>query len=158
MLVIMQETLGPATEAVLLASRAMVGIAARCMPQATEVTLPQWRALVLLETRGQLNMHSLAQLLSVDPSTCTRLCDRLEKKGLIERGWAYGNRREVWLTLTAMGSSLVQEANEKRLAEIRSVLGKLSGTQRQRLAEALGPFVQATGEHQELAWSLGWAN
>ncbi len=142
----------------LLASRAMVGIAARCLPEAAEVTLVQWRALVLLETRGRLNVHSLAQLLGVDPSTCTRLCDRLATKGLIERQWASGNRREVCLTLSAAGCSLISEATTKRREEIGKILAKLSPLQRRRLAQALGPFVEAAGEYRELAWSLGWAN
>lgn len=154
----MQGDLARAADAVLLASRAMVGIAARCMPQTAEVTLPQWRALVLLDTRGQLNMHSLAQVLGVDPSTCTRLCDRLVDKGLIERGWASGNRREVCPTLTRTGSALVREASEKRAEEIGKILVMLSPTQQRRLAQALSPFVDAAGEYRELAWSLGWAN
>lgn len=147
-----------ATEAVLQASRAMVGIAARCLPESAEVTLPQWRALVLLDAEGQLNVNALAQLLGVDPSTCTRLCDRLVAKELIERDLAADSRREVCIRLSSAGASLVVEATARRRAEVENILTQLSPTQCRRLVQALGPFIEAAREVHQLAWSLGWAN
>src|ERR1700738_3606732 len=76
----------PTTDAVLMGSRALVGVAARSLA-ATEdtITLVQYRALVLLASRGDLNVGALAERLGVHQSTATRLCDRLVTKGLIER-------------------------------------------------------------------------
>lgn len=151
------ENLREATDAVLRASRAIVGIAARCLPESADVTLPQWRALVLLDAEGELNVNALAQLLGVDPSTCTRLCDRLVAKELVERDPAPDSRREVRIRLSPSGALLVAEAIARRKAEVESILAQLSPTQRRRLVQALGPFVEAARGPHLLAWSLGWA-
>ncbi len=80
------------------------------IPDSEEVTLGPVRALVLLDTHGGLNAGSLAQLLGVEPSATTRLCDRLVVKGLVERG-RKESRREVGITLTPAGRALVAEGD-----------------------------------------------
>src|ERR1700722_8592074 len=98
----------PTTEAVLVGSRALVGVAARSLA-ATEntITLVQYRALVLLASRGDLNVGALAERLGVHQSTATRLCDRLVTKGLIDRATSSESRREVLVRLTPAGLSLI---------------------------------------------------
>ena len=75
------------TEAVLTASRALVAVAARSLATAaaTEVTLPQYRALVVLAAQGPLRVGDLAEALGIHPSTTTRLCDRLVERKLVRR-------------------------------------------------------------------------
>ena len=91
------------TEAIIQASRAMVAIAVRSLGEGTEdVTLPQYRTLVVL-TYGRRRLADLAEDLAVSPSTATRMCDRLVRKGLISRGRDEIDRREVNLDLTAAG-------------------------------------------------------
>src|SRR2546423_15581452 len=84
-------------DAVLAASRALVGVAARSLAgtEAT-VTLVQYRALVLLGSRGEMNVGSLADALDIHQSTATRLCDRLVAKGLVARTASAESRREVF--------------------------------------------------------------
>ena len=50
-----------------------------------EVTLPQYRALVVLASRGPQRIVDLAGFLDVTASTATRMCDRLVRKGLVRR-------------------------------------------------------------------------
>jgi DNA-binding MarR family transcriptional regulator len=147
-----------ATEAVLAASRALIGIAARAMPETADVTLPQWRALIVLDSEGPLNVSALSASLAIEPSSCTRLCDRLERKGLIERGLSSGSRREMSLGLSPAGSALVAEAIARRRAEVDELVGRLKPAERRDLAAALGPLVAAAGEASERAWVLGWAD
>ena len=75
------------TDAVLLSSRALVAVASRSIAAVDDaVTLPQFRALVVLDRDdGGLNVGVLASELRIQPSTATRLCDRLVRKGLAER-------------------------------------------------------------------------
>src|SRR5579859_6540907 len=91
----------PTTQAVLVGSRALVGVAARSL-SATEdtITLVQYRVLVLLAARGDLIVGALAERLGVHQSTATRLCDRLVTKGLIDRATSAESRREVFVRLT----------------------------------------------------------
>ena len=152
------EDLSGAVDAVLAASRVLIGIAARALPGAADVTLPQWRALAVLDAQGHLNVNALAAQLGVDPSTCTRLCDRLVRKGLIEREFSTESRREVLLRLSAAGASLVGEVTARRRAEIEALVGSLSARQRRDLATALRAMAKAAGEAAEDAWVLGWAD
>ena len=148
---------GDPTAAVLVASRALVGVAARSLA-ATEgiVTLVQYRALVLLASRGELNVGSLAEALDVHQSTATRLCDRLVAKGLVDRTTSAANRREVVVGPTGTGHALVRAVTTRRRREIDTILARLSGQERALLADAFSTFAHAAGEVPDDAWKLGW--
>jgi MarR family len=91
-------------DTVLAASRALVAVAARSLAAAgDEVTLPQYRALVVLAAQGPQGTAELAAALAVNPSTATRMCDRLVRKGLVRRHRLAGDRRAVRIALTAAG-------------------------------------------------------
>lgn len=145
------------TDAVLVASRALVGVAARSLA-ATEdtVTLVQYRALVLLATRGELNVGHLAVALDIHQSTGTRLCDRLIAKGFVARHVSANNRREVLVELTAKGRALIKSVTERRRREIKRILTKLRPAQQSAIFDALTLFADAAGEVPEDAWKLGW--
>src|SRR5436305_2945654 len=82
------------TDAVLRASRALVAVAARSVVGAGEdVTLAQYRALVVLRSRGPQTMQALSAALGVVPSTGTRMGDRLVRKGLVQRQSSAQDRR-----------------------------------------------------------------
>jgi len=75
-----------AVDAVLTASRTLVAVATQSLGAAAEdTTLAQYRALVVLASRGPQRMSDLAAALDVTPSTAGRMCDRLLRKGLIRR-------------------------------------------------------------------------
>src|SRR5258708_37854243 len=91
-------------DAVLIASRVLVAVAARSLAEVSEdVTLPQYRALVILATRGPQSVGALAKNLDVLPSTATRLCDRLVRKRPVTRRPSASSRREVEGALTTAG-------------------------------------------------------
>ena len=75
-----------AVDAVLTASRSLIAVATRSLGAAAEeTTIAQYRALVVLASRGPQRMVALASALGVAPSTAGRMCDRLARKGLIRR-------------------------------------------------------------------------
>src|SRR6476659_9486342 len=74
-----------AADALLIASRALVGVAARSLVGVDDITLPQYRALVVLTRPAPVTIGDLATALDIHRSTATRLCDRLERKGLVRR-------------------------------------------------------------------------
>ena len=145
-------------DAVLRASRVLVSVAARSLADVSDkVTLPQYRALVVLAGRGPQNAGALAEVLGVHSSTLTRLCDRLVAKGLITRGESATNRREVTLALTPRGRRLVKSVTERRRAEIREIVARVPKTQREAMVRALQAFGDAAGEATESAWLPGWS-
>ena len=81
-------------DAVRLASRVLVAVTAQSLTSVEDrVTLPQFRILVILASRGPQNLRSVAQGLGVIPSAATRLCDKLVSAGLIHRTVDPADRR-----------------------------------------------------------------
>ena len=145
-------------DAVLRASRALVGIAAASIADADDVvTVPQFRVLVMLHTRGPLNLAAVAAGLDVNPSNASRTCDRLSKAGLLDRRELPEDRRNVTLTLTDAGRRLVDSVTRHRRVVIERVLRKMSAPERDRLAKALSVFATAAGEpSDDNVLALGW--
>jgi DNA-binding MarR family transcriptional regulator len=144
-------------DAVLLASRALVSVAARSLAVVeNEVTLPQFRALVVLSSRGPVKSGELAEELSIHASTATRLCDRLQGKELVTRGPHPDNRREVLLTITEKGQRIVDDVTASRRREIAAIVRRMPQHLRAAMVPALQAFADAAGEVPEQAWSLGW--
>ena len=145
-------------DAVLRASRALVGIAAASIADADDVvSVPQFRVLVMLHTRGPLNLAAVAAGLDVNPSNASRTCDRLSKAGLLDRRELPEDRRNVTLTLTDAGRRLVDSVTRHRRVAIERVLRKMSAPERDRLAKALSAFATAADEpSDDNVLALGW--
>lgn len=147
------------TEAVLTASRLLVAVSARSLNEVEEsLTLPQFRALVVLASRGPLRLTHLSEHLRVNPSTAMRMAERLAAAGMIDRGANPENRRESILTLTDTGRRVVEQVTGRRRAEIAAIVERMPTAHRERLVEALEAFSAAGGEpaagHDPIP--LGW--
>lgn len=149
----------PVVDAVVGASRALVAIAARSLGAAgDEVTLAQYRALVVLASRGPQRVVDLARILDVTASTATRMSDRLARKGLIRRQRQTSDRRMVRLSISTAGRDLVAAVTARRRVEVQDIVGRLSPDQREQLITTLRAFSDAAGEVPEQEWSLGWGS
>jgi DNA-binding MarR family transcriptional regulator len=142
---------------VLVASRALVAVAARSLVAAPAgVTLVQYRLLVVLASRGPQLPSALASELRTAPSSITRLCDRLEAKGLIARRPDESDRRQVVLSATRAGRSVVDAVTRARLREIAGLVAAVPVERRRNVIEALNDLGAAAGEVPDQAWMLGW--
>ena len=65
------------------------------------LTLTQWRAIARLEREAGMSQARLAELLDVTPITLTRLIDRMEEAGWVERRRDPKDRRAVCLHLAS---------------------------------------------------------
>jgi len=145
------------TEAVLHASRALVAIAARSLSAApSDVPLPQYRALVVLASRGPQRAADLAAEVDVAPSSISRLCDRLVRKRLVSRKASPEDRREVTICITPGGLELVEAVTKARRREIKRVVTGIPARRRDALVASLNDLAAAAGEVPEQSWSLGW--
>ncbi|HEY6471939.1 MAG TPA: MarR family transcriptional regulator [Acidimicrobiales bacterium] len=145
------------SDAVLTASRVLVAVAARSLAaHEGEISLQQYRALVVLASRGPQRPVDLAQALGVDPSTATRLCDRLVRKRLISRSRAGADRREVRLDLAVAGRRLVDRVTASRRAEIERILAGVPAGKRRGIVEAFAAFGDAAGEIPDAEWRRSW--
>ena len=142
-------------DALLVASRAMVAIANRSLADIDpDVTLPQSRALVLLASQGPQRIIDIAEDLGVAPSTATRMCDRLGRKGLLRRYRTSTDRREVKVSLTGTGRELVARVTEHRRAELARVVDSIPASAHVHVAAALKALNDAVGEPTENDWWL----
>ncbi|MBU9764022.1 MarR family transcriptional regulator [Mycobacterium sp. TNTM28] len=138
---------GAQIDAVMRASRALVGIAAASVAEVDDlVTLPQLRVLMMITTRGPLNLGAVAAGLDTGAPNASRICDRLLKAGFLHRQNDPNDRRSVTLTLTAEGRSIVNRVNRHRRTAVRKVLRGLSVDDRDRVTSALDAFAEAAGE------------
>jgi DNA-binding MarR family transcriptional regulator len=144
-------------DAVLSASRVLVAIAARSLADVgEEVTLPQYRSLVVLASRGPQSMAALAEAVAVTPATASRMCDRLVRKRLVRRRSDRHDRRQVRLALTETGRLLVDAVSARRRLEIAELLKGIPPETQQSVVGALTRLAQSAGEVPEQSWSTGW--
>lgn len=144
-------------DALMAASRALVSVAARSIAAVDEsLSLPQFRALVVLATRGAATVGALADELNVHSSTITRLSDRLVARALVSRVAAETNRREVVVELTPAGKRIVAKVMQRRRDAIAEIVAAVPGAQRQAMVAALLTFSQAAGGATDQAWMHGW--
>ncbi|MDG6110330.1 MarR family winged helix-turn-helix transcriptional regulator [Dactylosporangium aurantiacum] len=146
-----------AVDALLAASRALVGIAARSLAEIDpDVTLPQYRTLVVLASRGPQRVVDIAAELRVAASTGTRMCERLVRKGLIRRSRPTTDRRVVRLTLTPAGRRLVEQVTINRREQLTATVTATADVWHPSVAPALRAFAAAAGEIPDDEWWLGW--
>jgi len=148
-----------AVEALMAASRAFVGIAASSLAGIEpDVTLPQFRALMVLASRGPQRSVDISTELRVAASTGARMCDRLVGKGLVTRSRSRTDRRTVRLRLSASGRALVEEVVRRRRRELSRIVGTTAPLWSAEVVDALQAFAAAAGDVPEQEWWLGWAD
>jgi DNA-binding MarR family transcriptional regulator len=140
-------------DAVLTASRTVVAVATQSLGAAAEeTTIAQYRALVVLASRGPQRMVDLARALGVTPSTAGRMCDRLLRKGFIRRQRARTDRREVLVSITGSGRQVVDQATTRRRTLLAQILERLPAEQQSAVADAFRMFAAAAGEIPDRQW------
>ena len=118
------------------ATRDLVGLALRSV-QDLEVSLPQYRLLLLLDDLGTASSTQCADALGVAGSSVTRLADRLDASGHLMRGDDPDNRSIVTLELTDAGRRLVREVTSRRRRELGRALDRLEPGKRAACAAVL---------------------
>lgn len=135
------------TDAMLTASRLLVAISARSIAAAGEpMTLPQFRLLVVLANAGPTKLATLAEQLGVNPSTATRMVDRLIAAKMVTREANPLSRREIVLEVSEDGRAVVERVTARRREEIAEIVGRMPAEERAGLVDALWSFTRAGGE------------
>jgi DNA-binding MarR family transcriptional regulator len=151
-----QSHIDTATEGLLIASRALVAVAARSLAGIDDITLPQYRALVVLTRSALVTIGDLAEALDIHSSTATRLCDRLERKRLLRRRLgASSDRRVTSVVLTAKGRRLVDQVTERRRRDIAAIVSLMAPQDLEHAVRGLRAFAVAAGEPPTVD-EFGW--
>jgi DNA-binding MarR family transcriptional regulator len=87
-----------------------------------------------LAPEGRMQMHKLAEAVHISRSGLTRLVDRLERQGLIERHKGERDPRQVFACITSSGLERLAETTPTHLAGVRRrFLERLTRTQMSQL-------------------------
>ena len=102
-------------------------------------TLPRFDVLSHLESAGErgLSTTSLAQRLLASKGNITRLLDRMEADGLIERRPAEGDRRIVNVLLTAKGTEMFRAMAQDHELWADAIFSVLSSEELEGLIQLL---------------------
>lgn len=103
----------------------------------------QLRALRILEAAPGLNLTALARRMDIGPPTASRLCDRLEAAGLLEREAHPHRRREVRLRPSAHGRRVLAEVAELRTRALASAMAAMAPGDRAAMRRGLVAFLLA---------------
>jgi DNA-binding MarR family transcriptional regulator len=145
-------------DALLSMSRVLMGLTARTLDERNvDVTLTQYRALVVLASRGPQRTMDLAVELGVQSSTATRMCDRLIRKDLVRRFQRADDRRVSWLGLTETGKELIGDTMRRRRDAITQLVTKINSPIPDGVASVLTALVTAAGETPDPQWWDHWA-
>lgn len=128
-----------------LATRDLVGLALRSV-EGVEVSLSQFRLLLVLHELGRSNATQCAEALGVVGSSVTRLADRLHASGHLVRGADPDNRSVVVLELTDAGRRVVEQVTASRRRELGRVLDLLDPEERATCVGALGKLHRALAD------------
>lgn len=121
------------------------------------VTTASMTALRLIERAGPLAMSELARRLGLDQSTLSRQVRPLEDEALVLRSNDRGDRRVVWLRVSAKGIRLLQRLRDVELNDFDVALSDWSERDRARLATLLDRFRTdlLRVRVDPLGWSVG---
>lgn len=118
------------------ATRDLAGLALGSMAD-VDVSLPQFRLLLVLSEQGRSSSTSCADALGVAGSSVTRLADRLHASGHLVRGTGDANRSVVTLELTDAGQRVVDRVTTHRRSALRRALDQLDPEERRVCAGVL---------------------
>ena len=136
-----------AAEVLQAATRVLAGVALRSLDALdAAVTLPQFRLLAVLADLGPVPTGRAARTLGLDPSTVTRLADRMVAAGHVTRGTDPQHRGVVTLELTATGRQLVDVSDAWRRQELARIMARLPPPDQEAVTAALGLLVAAAGD------------
>ncbi|MGW0334668.1 MarR family winged helix-turn-helix transcriptional regulator [Streptomyces sp. NPDC003011] len=111
----------------------------------------QLRVLLILEHQDGINLRTLADRLASTPPSTSRLCDRLQATGFVERVTSPADRREVHLHLSSRGRDFLADLRARREREVQAVLDQMPVAQRTALLRGLEAFCDAAAAqiHEE---------
>jgi len=102
-----------------------------------DVSSAQWVVLMVLSHHDDVMAANLAKRLNYDPGSMTRLLDRLQEKGLIQRTRLDDDRRCIRLELTEAGRTLAPQLPTAAINAINKSLAGFTAEEHQLLNSLL---------------------
>ena len=110
-----------------------------------EVTWPQWMVLNVLYHQMGRTPAKVAECIGIDRSAITRLVDRLESKGLVEREHDKSDRRSIKIHITSPGKQMMVRINDRAYQHQAHFLKDLHTSEQRALRSELQKMLRAGG-------------
>jgi DNA-binding MarR family transcriptional regulator len=114
----------------------------------SRLTFAQYRVVRVLGRFGEMPMNRIGRHILVTPGSITGLVDRLEGKGLIERGGAGPDRRVTTVRLTQKGEDLYKRTAAQHRELIGRIMGVLSKQEQVNITRHLQSVKEAALEER----------
>jgi DNA-binding MarR family transcriptional regulator len=104
-----------------------------------DLTINEYNCLLLLERAEECRMRrvDIAEAMVLSPSGITRMLDRLESAGLVEKAKCSSDARVTYAVLTDKGRSRLKAAGKSHDAVVEELVGVLPERDLKRLGEIL---------------------
>lgn len=113
------------------------------------VSPSQLKLLFVLEGKDGVNLRHVTERLGSTAPSVSRLCDRLEAAGFVNRTPSPSSRRELRLWLTDEGRSFLQDLRSRREKELHTVISRMPPKEQAMLLEGLMSFQEAAAREEE---------
>lgn len=97
----------------------------------------QLRLMYIVDREDGIRMRAVCHRLASAPPTVTRMCDRLQAIGFLERMASPDSGREITLRLTAAGKRHLSRIREQRDSMLHRAINSMPATERRALAKGL---------------------
>jgi len=108
-----------------------------------DLSQPEYRTLCLASDQSQCSMQGIAQNLGVTKSGATRIVDRLETKGYVERKRSPEDGRFCCIEVTPSGRMLIKDLSHENENRIDKIMSKIEPPMQEVIRAALKSFVHA---------------
>lgn len=127
-----------------------VGMTAIALARATtgELTLPQWRALVVIGRVDALRVGDIASAVGMSLPSTSRLVQRLERRGLVTTARDESDRRATLVHMTDEGRDLRQRVVACRRALMEDALATHAPRLPRSLKAGLGAIAEAFNRYE----------
>ena len=131
--------------------RAQAAMNREIMAQAAALGVPpgQPKVLEYLLGAGESNQKAIALHCEIEPATVGSILTRMERDGLIARAQHEGNRRSLYVTLTAKGQAAAQAMDRAFATADQKAAADLTQDQLQQLCCALDHVWDALTKRKE---------
>jgi len=102
----------------------------------SQVTMRQYQTLILLSVHGHLTVSELCEKLTLAPSTCTELVNRLLQLGLVEKHSEEVDRRQVGIKLTEQGVEVMHQRQRDVVTMFERLLDNFSPQEADELVKS----------------------
>ncbi|MFI8232696.1 MarR family winged helix-turn-helix transcriptional regulator [Streptomyces sp. NPDC085900] len=97
----------------------------------------QLRLMYVIDQQQGIKMRAVCHLLASSPSNVSRMCDRFQATGFLERLPCPQSGREVTLRLSPTGTRHLQRVREQREAMLHQAINNMPAGERRALARGL---------------------